>query len=111
MSAASWQSDATMTDPPSYVTTSQEDVTLAFDVTALLVGGGAPSAPVGACFVVADNAPDTAFTLQDQPALGTGNFINQRLRGLAAGTTYRYRLTFTTGGNKRSLTTIILVVE
>jgi hypothetical protein len=42
---AFWSQDATSTDPPSYTTTAQEDVTLTITTTPLLVSGGAPSAP------------------------------------------------------------------
>lgn len=111
MSAAFWSQDGTMVGPsPYYETTTEEDVTLSFDTTALLVSGGAPSSPQGALHVVQEGTDATA-TLQDQPAISTGNTITQRLRGLTAGVTYRLRITFLTSGNRRAMTLICRCVE
>lgn len=111
MSTAFWGVDPTSVAPPSYTTTDSEDVTLAFDATALLVNGGAPSAPTALLTRIVDNAPDAAVTLADAPTLGTGSTILQRVRGLTANTVYRLRLNFTTSGNVRSMSLIVIVTE
>lgn len=99
-----------MVVPPTFTTTAESDETISLDATALLIGGDPPSAPQAALFRVQDGADATA-TLQDAPALGGGNAITQRLRGLAAGTTYRLRVTFLTSGNRRAMTVIVICVE
>jgi hypothetical protein len=110
MSVAFWQEDGTFVAEKTYETTAEEDVTLSFDTFKLLVSGGAPSLPQAALFVVQTGA-DVSATLQDQPAISTGNTITQRLRGLTAGVTYRLRITFLTSGNRRALTLIVPVRE
>lgn len=109
--SAFWAVDKTFTDPPSYETTAESDETLSFDTTALLIGGGAPSAPEAILFRVVDGGADAPVALADSPQVASGNTITQRLRGLAAGTTYRYRLTFLTSGNRRAMTTILVCRE
>lgn len=106
-----WTADATSTTPPSYTTTVDEDVTLSFDATALLVGGGVPSAPVAALTRVVDGGADEAATLADAPTLLGGNLIGQRIRNLAANTTYKLRVSFLTSGNRRAMTVYVVVVE
>lgn len=107
---AFWSQDATSTDPPSYTTTAQEDVTLTITTTPLLVSGGAPSAPSSLLYQVVDNAADVAVTLTDTPTVN-GNVISQRIRNLTANTTYRLRVSFTTSGQVRSMTTFLVVTE
>jgi len=103
--------DPTSTEPFSYTTTSDEDVTLSFDTTPLLVSAGAPTLPLAALARVVDNGADVAVTLSDAPTVTGGNLIGQRLRNLAAGETYKLRVTFLTSGNRRAMTTYIVVVE
>lgn len=106
-----WSADPTSTDPPSYATTAESDETLAFDATALLVADDPPSAPESVLYRVVDNGADVAVALTDAAALGEGNIVTQRLRDLAAGTTYRLRVTFATSGNRRAMTLVVQVVE
>ena len=103
--------DPTSTEPFSYTTTSDEDVTLSFDATPLLVSGGAPTVPLATLARVVDNGPDVPVALADAPTIISGNLIGQRLRNLAAGETYKLRVTFLTSGNRRAMTTYIVVVE
>jgi hypothetical protein len=110
MSAAFWQEDGTFVAEKTYETTAESDEVLSFDTTKLLVSGGAPSSPQAALFIVQTGADATA-TLQEQPTVSTGNTITQRLRGLTAGVTYRYRLSFLTSGNRRAVTLICKCVE
>lgn len=106
-----WSADDTSVSPASYTTTADEDVTLSFDATALLAGGGAPSAPASVLYRIVDNGADEAVALPESPALGASNTITQRLRGLVAGVTYKLHISFATGGNRRAMTLVIVVVE
>lgn len=105
---AGWHEDPTSTLPPSYTTTSAEDIILRLDATPLLVSAGAPSAPAAALARLVDGGADVPVTLADAPTVA-GNIISQRLRGLVAATTYRLRVNFTTSGQVRSMTTIVEV--
>lgn len=111
MSAAFWAQDPTSTDPPSFTMAPEEDCTLSFDATALVVGADAPSAPTAVLHRIVDNGADAAVTLADAPQLGSGNTIQQRIRGLTAGETYRLRVLFETGGNVRAMSVVIVVTE
>lgn len=106
-----WRADETSTVPPSFVMAPEEDVTLSFDATALVVGADAPSAPMAVLHRIVDNGADAAVTLADAPTLGSGNTITQRVRGLTADTTYRLRVLFETGGNIRAMSVVIVVTE
>lgn len=108
---AFWAADATSTVPPSFVMAPEEDVTLSFDATALVVGGDAPSAPTAVLHRIVDNGADAAATLADTPQLGSGNTISQRVRGLTAGETYRLRVLFETGGNIRAMSLVVIITE
>lgn len=107
---AFWAADPTSTVEASFTTTAEEDVALRFDVTALLVGGGVPSAPQSALYRVVDNGADVAVTLADTPTIES-NTVVQRLRGLTADTTYKLRVSFLTSGNRRALTLVVICVE
>ncbi len=108
---AYWSQVPTDTDPPSYTTTGAEDVILPLDATALLVGGGAPSAPTATLYRLVDGGADVAVALPDTPTLGTPPLVNQRIRGLAGHTVYRLFVSFTTGGQIRTMSRVIVVVE
>ena len=103
--------DPTSTEPFSYTTTSDEDVVLSFDTTPLLAGAGAPTVPLASLARVVDNGTDVPVTLTDAPTIAGGNLIGQRLRNLTAGETYKLRITFLASGNRRAMTTYVVVVE
>ncbi len=106
-----WTQLPTDTEPASYTTTATEDVILPLDATALLIGGGAPSAPASVLRRIVDNAADVTVALADAPTLGAGNLINQRVRGLVPGTVYHLAVSFATGGQVRTMTRVIVCVE
>lgn len=110
--SAFWQADATSTDPVSFTTTSDEDVTISCDVTALLVSGGAPAvaATPAKLYRVVNNAADAEVTLADATTV-SGNVLSQRIRGLVASEVYRLRWRFVTSGNTRTCTTVIICTE
>lgn len=108
--SAFWSSDATSTVPPSYVTTADEDVVLACDITALLVNGGAPSGPDCTLYRIVNNAADAEVTLADATTV-SGNVLSQRIRGLVASEVYRLRWRFVTSGNTRTCSTVIICTE
>ncbi len=89
--------------------TPESDETRTFDVTGLLVAGGAPTLPIGVLRQVVAGV-DTVVPLQDQPAVASGTTITQRFRGLTAGE-YRLRLSVLSSGNRRAGTVSIVVVE
>jgi hypothetical protein len=103
------QNDATgLVDGIVYLTP-ETDETRTFDVTGLLVAGGAPTLPQGVLRQVVDGV-DTVVALQDQPAVASATTITQRLRGFTAGE-YRLRLSVLSNGNRRAGTVPIVVVE
>lgn len=106
-----WSADDTAVSPPSYTTTAEEDVTLAFDATALLVAGDPPTVPQSVLYRVVDNGADEVIALADSPAPGASNTITQRIRGLVAGVTYKLHVSFVTGGNRRAMTLVVIVTE
>lgn len=112
MSAAFWQADDTSTDPVSYTTTSDEDVTISCDVTALLVGAGAPAvaSTPAKLYRIVNNAADAEVTLADATTVNA-NILSQRIRGLVAGEVYRLRWRFVTSGNTRTCSTVIICTE
>lgn len=105
-----WSADDTFVAPPSFTTTAGADETVAIDVTPRLVGGDPPTDPLATLYRIVDNGADVAADLADSPAVD-GNTITQRLRDLEAGTVYRLRLTFLTGGNRRPATLAVICVE
>lgn len=110
MSVAFWQADATSTAPASYVTSADEDVVLACDVTALLVSGGAASSPACTLWRIVNDGADELVALADA-ATAASNVISQRVRNLVAGVTYKLRWKFTTSGNVRTCDTIVICTE
>ena len=105
-----WRIGQTATVPPVYYTKPQEDVVLETTMTALIVAGGAFSAPQSLLERV---DTDDDVTLADAPTLsGTNNAVlNQRIRNLEAGVTYRLTLSALTSGNRRAVTALIVCEE
>lgn len=102
--------DRTLTNPPTYTTTPEESVALRFDTTELLSGDDPPTAPQSLLFRVVELGADEPVTLADAPTLD-GTIVVQRIRALPANATYRLRVTFLTGGNRRAITLTIICVE
>lgn len=90
-----WQAEADSVKPPSFQMGFNEDITISFDTTAY---GNSPSSPSAVLYTF-DTGSDVSASLEDQPTLGGGNIVNQRLRNLASGTTYRLEELVTIGGN------------
>jgi hypothetical protein len=92
-----WQARAITFDPPVLYTTAREDVTIALDMTALLVNGGAPSLPQ--CVLIRQDTKATV-ALSDTPTVST-NTVQQRLRGLAEGVLYKLYVSVLTSSQRR----------
>jgi hypothetical protein len=107
-----WSADPTSTLPASYTTTAEEVVTLTCDVTALLVGGGAPSvsSTPARLFRIVDNGADEEVTGLSATTVN-GNVLAQLLPTLTPGARYKLRWRFVTSGNTRACTTVIDCVE
>jgi hypothetical protein len=99
-----WTKDETSVDPPSKQMIAGEDLTLAFDATAYLSGSQTVSSPTAHLYRLDDGSE---VPLADTPTLGTGNTIQQRVRNLTAGITYRLHVFFTAGGNVEAMTLYI----
>lgn len=104
-----WQSDPTMTTPPSYTTTAEEAVTLSCDVAALLIEGDPPASPPpqARLWRLVEGGVDVEVTGLAATTVA-GGVLSQRLPTLTAGAGYRLRWLFVTGGNTRAATTIVV---
>lgn len=110
---AFWSVDDTYVSPPQFTTTAEADEYLSLDATALLVESVAPSDPETTLFRIVDDGADAAVALDEEDVpIVIGNTVVQRVRGLTAGTDYKLRVTFLTGGaNRRPMTLAIRCVE
>lgn len=84
-------------EPPVFYTTAREDVTIAFDMTALLINAGPPSLPETVLVQQDTQIPVAAL---DPPIL-SGPLVQQRLRGLTSGKKYRLYVSVLTNTMRR----------
>lgn len=94
---SSWQTRAITFSPPVFYTTAREDVTIALDMTALLIDADPPTLPQ--CVLIRQDTKATV-TLQDTPTIST-NSVLQRLRGLSEGVLYKLYVSVLTSGQRR----------